>query len=306
MQQQMFPCPRCGWQNAAGQKFCANCGAGLSGGGPQQSYSPQQMYSCPVCHQPVAYGVQFCGSCRTPLNWPTQQVQPPSAYEQRQQGATYQDARFEKSPKKTSPWIIGFLALIGIAILIGGGIFAFDRFSQGTSSSAPSTASSTQTPPETTVPPSPVINEEDYPYVASLPSEFAGKVEFRYNFGLGRLDAANNKIIPGDGDEICFTFLFKNISNNLVVDEYDADVILKDKDTGEIKYQNRQEGHYNLPNPAWVVQMTGEKGGEGLKPGDADTSAQATSSSDGLEPWGITDADSLLHEVKVTSVVFRE
>lgn len=306
MRQQIFPCPRCGWQNAAGQRFCANCGTEIPGGGPQQAHSPQQMYSCPICHQPVLYGVQFCSSCRTPLNWPTQPVQPPPIYEQRQQNATYQHTQLEKPPKKTSPWLIGFLALIGVIILIGGGIFAFDRFSQGTSSIIPRISTNpTQTPPETTVPPSPVINEEDYPYIASLPPEFVGKVELRYNFALGRLDGANNKIII-PGNEICFTFLFKNISNNLIVDKYQADVILKDKNTGELKYQNYQTGIYNTPNPAWVVRETGEKGGEGLKPGDTDTSAQANSSSEGLEPWGITDADSLSHEVKVTSVVFRE
>jgi len=55
VQQQIFNCPRCGWQNVAGQQFCANCGSGLGGGGQQQAYNPQQWYSCPIYHHLGAY-----------------------------------------------------------------------------------------------------------------------------------------------------------------------------------------------------------------------------------------------------------
>ena len=42
----------------------------------------QQTYSCPNCGSPVAFGAGFCTNCGTPLNWPTQQAQPPPAYQQ--------------------------------------------------------------------------------------------------------------------------------------------------------------------------------------------------------------------------------
>lgn len=136
MRRQMFACPRCGWQNIAGQQFCANCGVGLFSGGSQQAFGPQQVYSCPVCHQPVVYGVGFCGNCRTPLNWPTQQVQPPPAYQQ--QGTSYQHAQMEPEKKKKNVWLIGCLGLIGAVILVGGIAFAVDTLSKGAPSSTQS------------------------------------------------------------------------------------------------------------------------------------------------------------------------
>jgi transposase len=138
--QQMFVCPRCGYQNRAGQQLCVNCGAGLSGGGSQQAYSPQQTYSCPICHQPVVYGVGFCNNCRTPLNWPTQQMQPLPTYEKQQQSAPYQYSQLEKTPKKRSPWLIGCLALIGVVVVIGGAIYSL-------SGGKPATSPLLQTPP---------------------------------------------------------------------------------------------------------------------------------------------------------------
>jgi hypothetical protein len=89
----------------------------------------QQWYQCPQCGAPVAFGVRFCGSCGLQLNWQTQQTQPPPVYQQFQQP--------RKESKKTSPSLIGCLAFIVIAFLIGGAIFAFREPS-----------STTPTPPE--------------------------------------------------------------------------------------------------------------------------------------------------------------
>ncbi len=133
MRQQMFACPRCGWQNAAGLRFCGNCGAGLLGGGQEQAYGPQQMYSCPICHQPVVYGMGFCGNCRTPLNWPTQQVQSPPIHQQ-QQGTSHT----QKEPrKKTNRLLIGCLSVVGAVLLVGGLICVASKDSRETTSTAP-------------------------------------------------------------------------------------------------------------------------------------------------------------------------
>jgi len=51
----------------------------------------QQRYQCSQCGAPVAFGVRFCGNCGMQLNWPTQQVPIPSAYQLQQMPA----------PKKT-------------------------------------------------------------------------------------------------------------------------------------------------------------------------------------------------------------
>jgi predicted amidophosphoribosyltransferase len=51
--QQVVLCPKCGAQNPAGNKFCANCGAKL-----QVNTIP-----CPKCGQPVAEGAKFCPNC---------------------------------------------------------------------------------------------------------------------------------------------------------------------------------------------------------------------------------------------------
>lgn len=44
----------------------------------------QQQYQCPNCGGQVAFSMRFCGNCGTQLNWPTQQVPIPSAYQQLQ------------------------------------------------------------------------------------------------------------------------------------------------------------------------------------------------------------------------------
>lgn len=85
----------------------------------------QQTYSCPNCGAQVAFGARFCTSCGTPLNWPTQQqTQPPPVYQQPQQPIHgYRQERPEQ--KKTSPWLMGCLASVGIVVVIGGLILAY-------------------------------------------------------------------------------------------------------------------------------------------------------------------------------------
>lgn len=92
----------------------------------------QQWYQCPNCGAPVAFGARFCGNCGTQLNWPTQQ-------QQRYHG----DGQQMPQARKANPLLVGFVALMAILLLVIGGVFVFDRLSQGTPS---------QTPPAQTLP----------------------------------------------------------------------------------------------------------------------------------------------------------
>jgi membrane protease subunit (stomatin/prohibitin family) len=47
-------CPQCGSSNAAGAKFCSNCGVALAASGPTP---------CPRCGAEAAPGAKFCASC---------------------------------------------------------------------------------------------------------------------------------------------------------------------------------------------------------------------------------------------------
>jgi len=76
----------------------------------------QQWYQCPRCGAPIAFRSRFCTNCGIRLTWPTQQQIPPPVYQQPQQP--------RKETSKTSPSLIGCLAFIAIAFLIGGTIFA--------------------------------------------------------------------------------------------------------------------------------------------------------------------------------------
>src|SRR6516225_4185377 len=61
-------CPQCQWENRAGRRFCAECGAPLP-------------VACPACGFVNEPGEKFCGGCGTPLAGPaaqpTQTAQPP-------------------------------------------------------------------------------------------------------------------------------------------------------------------------------------------------------------------------------------
>lgn len=108
----------------------------------------QQWCQCPRCGTPVAFGTRFCGNCGMQLNWPTQQ----------QQGY-YRHVEQTPQPRKTSPLLIGIVALVAIVLLVVGGVFVFSRFSQGT----PPTNPSASTPPAqpTSQPPTKQLVLED-------------------------------------------------------------------------------------------------------------------------------------------------
>ena len=50
----MIQCPNCRFPNAAGRKFCGNCGSMLP-------------VTCPNCGHYVTPGYQFCGNCGSPI-----------------------------------------------------------------------------------------------------------------------------------------------------------------------------------------------------------------------------------------------
>ncbi len=54
----LVACPRCGFNNPPGARFCASCG------------HPQSL-TCPECGAPVVEGARFCASCGIPLTGPT-------------------------------------------------------------------------------------------------------------------------------------------------------------------------------------------------------------------------------------------
>ncbi|MBM3142970.1 MAG: zinc ribbon domain-containing protein [Chloroflexi bacterium] len=98
----------------------------------------QQWYQCPRCGAPVAFGARFCGNCGTQLNWPAQQqTQPPPVYQEQQRQGYYRYGQQIPEPRKTNPLLIGFVALMAIVLLVAGGVFVFDRLSQGTLSTTP-------------------------------------------------------------------------------------------------------------------------------------------------------------------------
>jgi membrane protease subunit (stomatin/prohibitin family) len=55
---QTVPCPKCGTPNAAGAKFCQNCGANTQAQ-PQQAAT----VTCPNCQGQVQAGSKFCNNC---------------------------------------------------------------------------------------------------------------------------------------------------------------------------------------------------------------------------------------------------
>ena len=59
-QQQGSPCPKCGTVNAAGVKFCSNCGE-------KQTASQAAGIECPNCKAQAQPGAKFCPSCGTSL-----------------------------------------------------------------------------------------------------------------------------------------------------------------------------------------------------------------------------------------------
>lgn len=64
--QQMFNCPRCGWQNMIGQRFCGSCGEVFQ-------------YNCPYCNAVVDPAYTSCPSCGAYLTWGFQQQPDPQS-----------------------------------------------------------------------------------------------------------------------------------------------------------------------------------------------------------------------------------
>lgn len=60
--QEVVLCPKCGAKNAAGVKFCGNCGASLA---------PMPTIVCPSCKAENPAGMKFCGNCGKTLPQPT-------------------------------------------------------------------------------------------------------------------------------------------------------------------------------------------------------------------------------------------
>ena len=58
MPQQVMLCPNCGAQNAAGTKFCGNCG---------KSLAPAAKIICPNCGAAMPETMKFCGNCGSPM-----------------------------------------------------------------------------------------------------------------------------------------------------------------------------------------------------------------------------------------------
>jgi membrane protease subunit (stomatin/prohibitin family) len=55
---QSVPCPKCQTPNAAGAKFCQNCGANV-----QQQPQQAAQVACPNCQAQVQAGAKFCANC---------------------------------------------------------------------------------------------------------------------------------------------------------------------------------------------------------------------------------------------------
>jgi membrane protease subunit (stomatin/prohibitin family) len=55
---QTVPCPKCGTPNAAGAKFCQNCGANV-----QAQQQQAATVTCPNCKVQVQEGAKFCNNC---------------------------------------------------------------------------------------------------------------------------------------------------------------------------------------------------------------------------------------------------
>lgn len=77
---QMIPCPKCSTPNAAGAKFCVNCGAPQT---PPQAATVE----CTNCHAQVQAGSKFCPSCGTPVAPPVTEC--PQCHAKTQPGSKF-------------------------------------------------------------------------------------------------------------------------------------------------------------------------------------------------------------------------
>jgi len=110
--QQMLTCPKCGAQNAEGQKFCVDCGARLAGG------IQQQTAVCANCGLQNTAGQKYCVACGGKLSGGGQQQvsvtqQAPSA------PPVTADAKLSQKYALLSITAIIF-RIIGLVVLVGG------------------------------------------------------------------------------------------------------------------------------------------------------------------------------------------
>lgn len=76
----MFRCPRCGWQNMIGQRFCESCGEIFQ-------------YNCPYCNAFVDPAYSTCASCGAYLTWGFQEQSEAQPVEQ---GPAYQQQPYQQ------------------------------------------------------------------------------------------------------------------------------------------------------------------------------------------------------------------
>lgn len=110
--QQMLTCPKCGAQNAEGQKFCVDCGARLASG------IQQQTAVCANCGLQNTAGQKYCVACGGKLSGGGQQQvsvtqQAPSA------PPVTADAKLSQKYALLSITAIIF-RIIGLVVLVGG------------------------------------------------------------------------------------------------------------------------------------------------------------------------------------------
>ena len=108
--QQMFPCPRCGVQNAIGQRFCGGCGDKL-------------LYNCPYCSGIVDPSFASCPNCYAPLHWPTPPPAPPPGPPAGGGAPPYQgQGRFygygAQKPKQQKPSSTPIIAIAAVAVVL--------------------------------------------------------------------------------------------------------------------------------------------------------------------------------------------
>ena len=108
--QQVFPCPRCGYSNYTGQRFCITCGGSFE-------------YRCPYCGTITDPETRFCINCGAIINGGMPQQ---AGWGYPQSGWAPQKSRWNLpmiggKPFFSSPLILILLA--GVLIIIGGLVY---------------------------------------------------------------------------------------------------------------------------------------------------------------------------------------
>ncbi len=172
MQQQMYPCPRCGAPVEYGSRFCSNCGLTM-----QQAAPPPPPYGTPYYPPPQ----QPWGQQRPPYNQPGGWNQPPPYQQAPGWGGPppYQQQnmygyRGNLPPKKGSSSLIGIMVILIIIVFsVGGLALATDGKFFSSSKPVSSTPKPTTTPSETPPPSTPPPAEPTPPPAPTLPATTA-------------------------------------------------------------------------------------------------------------------------------------